>query len=170
MIERIIDGYLECAAWADSPEDSRARFPHKARDTARVIVGAFLTIAGPLVSQAIGRPGYSPERFGHDLWLTRTGSGTGFWDRAELECPPVSRVPFVDRDGKPRKWGADATLGEALSAIAYGDEWISPFAYPGLTAYRGWLYFDDDVSITLAREGREPWARQWGPYLQGAAA
>lgn len=25
-----------------------------------------------------------PEQLGHDLWLTRNGHGTGFWDRPEI--------------------------------------------------------------------------------------
>ena len=25
-----------------------------------------------------------PEQLGHDLWLTRNGHGTGFWDRPEV--------------------------------------------------------------------------------------
>jgi hypothetical protein len=26
----------------------------------------------------------NPEQLGHDLWLTRNGHGTGFWDRPEV--------------------------------------------------------------------------------------
>lgn len=33
---------------------------------------------------------FEPEQLGHDLWLTRNGHGTGFWDREELygDCGP----------------------------------------------------------------------------------
>src|SRR3990172_722524 len=27
---------------------------------------------------------FDPKQLGHDLWLTRNGHGTGFWDRPEI--------------------------------------------------------------------------------------
>ena len=34
---------------------------------------------------------FTPERIGHDLWLTRNGHGTGFWDRPEIYGNTLSR-------------------------------------------------------------------------------
>ena len=38
------------------------------------------------LAEAYDRDGYTPERAGHDYWLTRNGHGTGFWDRDELDA------------------------------------------------------------------------------------
>ena len=35
---------------------------------------------------------YDPVQLGHDLWLTRNGHGTGFWDRAEVYGEENSRI------------------------------------------------------------------------------
>ena len=40
----------------------------------------FLRAYGDLLKAA----GVSHEQAGHDLWLTRNGHGTGFWDRPEI--------------------------------------------------------------------------------------
>lgn len=38
------------------------------------------------LATAYDRDGYTPERAGHDYWLTRNGHGAGFWDRTELDA------------------------------------------------------------------------------------
>ena len=144
-LSAIVAGYLECAAWADAPEGSTARFTREAMETARADCAAFVDACGPLAAEAIGRDGYSPARFGHDYWLSRCGHGTGFWDRDELEAPPACDVPpMVDRDGKTYANTRGESLGDTLTAIAYGtDAAISRFAsFGSLSAYRGWLHFD----------------------------
>lgn len=139
-VSRAVAGYLKCVAWADAPEGSQARFPAAERERAARDVADFVTACGGLATQAFAAIGYSPERFGHDFWLTRCGHGAGFWDRDELMGEHVEGFPVPDRDGKP--YTPAGTLGDALSAVAYGtDAAISRFAYPSLTAYRGWLYF-----------------------------
>lgn len=144
ILDSMVDGYLECAEWADKPEGSRARFSKAARVTARDKCEEFIKACGPLFDQAIAVDGYSPEHFGRDFWLSRCGHGTGFWDRDELSIKPLQNWYAVDRDGaKYLLSGRGDTLGDYLTAIAYGDSGhISPFAYASLTAYRGWLYFD----------------------------
>lgn len=37
-----------------------------------------------LLAEAYECHGYTPERAGHDFWLTRNRHGVGFWDRSEL--------------------------------------------------------------------------------------
>lgn len=145
-LDRIIEGYLECAAWTDSPEGLRARFSNEAKRKAREDCAAFVTACGPLVTQAVDLPGYSPERFGHDFWLTRCGHGAGFWDRNELTVHACANVAFTDRDGRQYRAcsvSEECTLGDALSMIAYGNnKHISRFAYASLDAYGGWLRFN----------------------------
>lgn len=55
---------------------------------------------------ADGRP-YTPERAGHDFWLTRNGHGAGFWDR---------------------QFEGDSDIGDRLSKVcgwqtAFGEVW-----------------------------------------------
>ena len=141
IIEKMLSGYLECATWADAPEGSNARFPKSQITKARNDCAEFLAACGPLAHCAINL--YGAERFGNDFWLTRCGHGTGFWDREELaeKCP--QNWFAVDRDGASYSTAeCGESLGDALTAIAYGGAYISKFAYPSLTAYRGWLYFD----------------------------
>lgn len=164
---RIVAGYLECAAWADAPEGSAARFTTGAQRLAAAVCAAFVEYVGPeLTAQALDAVGYSPERFGHDFWLTRCGHGAGFWDRDELSAPPVCGGPmWRDREGRPMPVeGADLdTLGSLLSVAAYGTSGrIGPFAYPSLQAYRGWLSFADSAGFALTG-GPNVWPfwQQW---------
>lgn len=141
QLDRMVDGYLECAAWADKPEGSSARFPASEKAKARKACQAFVDACGPLVDQALRQPGYSAERFGHDFWLTRCGHGTGYWDRDELKVDTAFNVTFPDRDKRTQATGPGVELGDSLSAVCYGtSDYISPFAYAGVDAYRGWLY------------------------------
>ena len=64
--------------------------------------------------EARGLAPYTPERAGHDLWLTRNGHGAGFWDRglgalgeklSELcgykkDCPFPPVDAYLGDDGK----------------------------------------------------------------------
>jgi hypothetical protein len=139
--EKFVAGYLECAAWADAPEDSNARFTNAAKREAADVCREFIEACGPLINQAAEVRDWS--YLGRDFWLSRCGHGTGFWDREELTAlQPCALVYGVER------WGGgcfsiDAgDLGRALGDIAYGTHnAISRFAYPSLVAYRGWLEF-----------------------------
>lgn len=144
LIDQITAGFLESAAWADAPENSRARFPNSQRVKARAYIVRFCNSCMPLAWQALDcTDGYSAEQFGRDVWLNQAGHGVGFWDRKELETPAKDRITLKDRNGKPYTYPADATLGDALSAAVYGtNNAISPFAYRSLYACRGWLYFE----------------------------
>lgn len=140
MIEKMLVGYLEAARWADAPEGSLARFPKSEIEKARADCLAFIAACGPLVDKAVSL--YSAEQFGCDFWLTRCGHGVGFWDRHELDTPAGFCVTYLDRDGRTFATDPDESLGDALTAIAYGRTHISKFAYASLSAYRGWLYFE----------------------------
>lgn len=138
MIDQITRGYLDAAVWADSPEGSKARFTRKALAHARAECARFLAACGDLADTAIRTPGYSAERFGHDFWLTRCGHGAGFWDRDELAAPGFESTG-LDRDGKP--YQCAGTLGDVLSALAYGGSQISEFSGQTLYTCRDWFYF-----------------------------
>lgn len=173
-LPRIVAGYLECAQWADAPEGSGARFTHAARDVAAQVCAAFVEYIGPdLTAQAVDLQG--PEQFGCDLWLTRCGHGAGFWDRDALQVPPAALPELKDRNGRPMPaTERGATLGDILSVAAYGGAHISPFAYPDLCAYRGWLTFSDSAGFALTG-GPCVWGfwqawRAARPAVQGAAA
>lgn len=137
--EQFVAGYLECAAWADAPEGSSARFTRAAIRDAQDDCREFIQACGPRIDQAaeLRDWGY----LGHDFWLSRKGHGTGFWDRDELQdVEPCARVYGVDRDGRCYVDGDD-DLAHALHRIAYGGRRISRFESADLYASRGWLYF-----------------------------
>jgi len=82
-IDQMTDAYLRAALWSSTDEDGDALDEeYKVSDIApeavrkaKHDVERFLRQAGPLLS------GIAPDSVGHDLWLTRNGHGTGFWDR-----------------------------------------------------------------------------------------
>lgn len=76
----ILKHYLEAAVWADGDEEWSNEMGADDVDKASVVksledIKAFMAKAGNLV-------GDMPDsQIGHDLWLSRQGHGTGFWDR-----------------------------------------------------------------------------------------
>lgn len=112
-LDKFTEGYLVCALWAENDESDESGgnpldqnysihdFAPEALKEAQGVCQNFQHDAAALLEEAYQR-GYTPERAGHDFWLTRNGHGAGFWDRDEL-----------------RKGG----LGVKLSEIAhkYGD-------------------------------------------------
>ncbi|MFC8797281.1 hypothetical protein ACFT2C_06085 [Promicromonospora sp. NPDC057138] len=91
QVDDAIWAYTNAALWTDgdhieqrtdggswSPDDldpaSRATLEHEVR--------RFLTVHRESIAQAREAvAGYDGAQIGHDLWLTRNGHGTGFWDR-----------------------------------------------------------------------------------------
>jgi hypothetical protein len=78
--EDMLPHYLECAAWADTPEDieSGLDFDNATEEMALADCMRFVGLAGFLLINQ------SPEQVGHDFWLTRNHHGAGFWDRPEI--------------------------------------------------------------------------------------
>lgn len=77
-VQMMVDGYLECAVWADKPEAedwSDLEFSQEAKDLAWFECTAFLRLARWHIND------WSMAQLGHDFWLTRNGHGAGFWDR-----------------------------------------------------------------------------------------
>ena len=77
--------YLEAAVFADSPENEEAltdaeesegfEFSEEAEHFAYIDCLYFVRKAYPWLRTL------TPEESGHNLWLSRNGHGTGFWDR-----------------------------------------------------------------------------------------
>lgn len=82
-IDLMTDAYLRAALWTstddeDEPLDKNYDVSDIAPEAVRRAkrdVERFFKQAGQLL---VGIP---PDSAGHDLWLTRNGHGTGFWDR-----------------------------------------------------------------------------------------
>jgi len=95
-LARMLNGYTECAEWADCGPDhetsgkdwSPELLAEMETDCARFVALCDETLPELLNDLAELAPDYSDERFGHDFWLTRNGHGAGFWDRKELEPVP----------------------------------------------------------------------------------
>jgi hypothetical protein len=88
----VLTGYIACALWIEMDESepngghpldrnfSGADITDDATATMRTEVDAFL--AGlPAHSRDGLELVMADEEVGHNLWLTRNGHGTGFWDR-----------------------------------------------------------------------------------------
>lgn len=74
--------YLEAAVFTDLGDTdqppSDAEFSPLARAQAWAVCHNFLMACDDLLKDV------SMEQAGHDLWLTRNGHGSGFWDRPEV--------------------------------------------------------------------------------------
>lgn len=108
-IDRVLDGYTDCALWSSIDSEGNPLDGLGLSISAETLAGMradvarFLAQNDALCTAALECPGYTFERLGHDLWLTRNRHGAGYWDRAELE------IPYVD-----------GTLGRALTDAAHG--------------------------------------------------
>jgi hypothetical protein len=78
----MLASYLECAAWADAPEDDDDAeawwilFDQPSVSSSALIdLRYFVKKAHPWLADV------TAEEAGHNLWLSRNGHGTGFWDR-----------------------------------------------------------------------------------------
>ena len=101
-VEAFIDGYIECALWADcypveafsepdSNWESGGREDLELRDGARERMAvdclAFCEANARDLEEYCERRGYDSSQgpvssyAGQDFWLTRSGHGAGFWDR-----------------------------------------------------------------------------------------
>lgn len=138
---RVAQGYIAAAARADCDEGTNPRFSNAEIYRGSDDCAAFIEACGPLYQQAIEQPGYTPERFGHDFYMTRVGHGCGFWDRDELTVRACARVPCHGRSGEVEATPA-GELGDTLAAVVCGPpRAIGMFESGGAYQYRGWLYF-----------------------------
>jgi len=75
--DAMLPHYLHCATWADSEvgDEHDRPFSEEAKAIARLDCLWFVRNAYPYLGDV------TPEQAGHNLWLSRNGHGTGFWDR-----------------------------------------------------------------------------------------
>jgi len=77
--QKFLNGYLECAAWADAPEEkTHLEFKKSAVVEAEKDCRKFFNAHHNSI------PKDSFPQAGHDFWLTRNHHGAGFWDREEI--------------------------------------------------------------------------------------
>lgn len=75
-IKAIAVQYRETAEWADGDDSCKfASWSESAIEEAREVVARFVSDAGDLLNDL------DWDDIGHNLWLSRNGHGTGFWDR-----------------------------------------------------------------------------------------
>ena len=85
-VDRMESAYLDAADWTDLDEigEDCTGWAREAFTTAREACQDFLGAVEDQLDMGhddIVAAGWGPEQAGHDLWLTRNGHGTGFWDR-----------------------------------------------------------------------------------------
>lgn len=110
-VSHAVRAYLECAEWVGTESSDvldGIEWSPTAVAAATEVVNGLLYSTDPGISTEVAHylKRYGEPQFGHDVWLTRCGHGTGFWDR-----------------------GLDTRRGYPLltaMAAAYGDEnvWI----------------------------------------------
>lgn len=79
----MLNAYITAALWSSTDDDGEpldrnytvADLAPETLAAATADCERFKQVAGQLIY------GWSDEQLGHDLWLTRCGHGTGFWDR-----------------------------------------------------------------------------------------
>lgn len=95
-VETILAAYLETALWSstddnDQPLDNSYSIDDIATQSKKLSFSEITTwlhycnelgLIDPFIEHYQDSPRYTvEERLGHDFWLTRSGHGTGFWDR-----------------------------------------------------------------------------------------
>lgn len=90
-LSSIEDAYLEAAFWTEE-ENLDGLSANNMDDETHLSVTKdimhFLSQNKELVQEALQYT--TPEQIGHDLWFTRNGHGTGYWDRQELKNAGIS--------------------------------------------------------------------------------
>lgn len=88
-LKRFVAAYIEAALWSSTDEDGDPLDgQYDADDLSEETLEEmhkdckdFVETQSSDLGLAQLHFGYSPERAGHDFWLTRNGHGAGFWDR-----------------------------------------------------------------------------------------
>lgn len=135
--------FMIAACWADCDEGTHPRPTNAALKTAEQCAREFVEAIGlPLFRatlDAYESAGLHPDcygepcaAFGHDLYLTLSGHGCGFWDRDALNVAE-------DREDLPEGFGK--TLGDTLTDACHASPWRDPHGSGRLEFWRGWVYF-----------------------------
>lgn len=98
LVEEMLMAYLECAVWADKPDEedwAGAEFAPEAINNARFECTAFLKLANWAIE------GWGMKELGHNFWLTRNHHGAGFWDSdsgTEAQRKELTNISHVFRE------------------------------------------------------------------------
>jgi hypothetical protein len=85
--------YFECMIWAVFPESAnlgQADLDPKYAREQTIQALAFYLKNEPFISSE------NLEQAGHDLWLTRCGHGSGFWNRGDLYVMQENGIDYAD--------------------------------------------------------------------------
>lgn len=112
-MENFTTGYITCAIWSSCDDSGNpldqmnTELSSETRMQMEEDCKAFEETNTALLEQWYAECGESPDRAGHDFWLTRNHHGAGFWDRWNGATP----------QGK---------VGQALteSAHAFGESYL----------------------------------------------
>ena len=97
-LQEVLDGYQACATWSTVPlsycpappdgcDDDTfddlgiCEWDEAAEAACRADCESFIRDNLPALLRVTSADGYTWERVGHDLWLSRNGHGAGFFDR-----------------------------------------------------------------------------------------
>jgi hypothetical protein len=80
--ERMAAAYLEAVAFTDFGDEDQP--PADSEFSGLAKAQAYIQCRNLLWANEDLIPDDKAEQAGHDLWLTRNGQGTGFWDRPEV--------------------------------------------------------------------------------------
>jgi len=109
IVMSILINYLEAALWTEEDEigndtNIEADVSNDSKIDAYTDVKKFMSQAGDLIDDL------DPEQVGHDLWLTRNGHGTGFWDRDLGEVGEKLSNIASNMGEKHLFWGEDGKI------------------------------------------------------------
>lgn len=124
-IDIILNSYLETALWTEEErlgeelEDNNFSiydFSEEDRNKAKEQIEWFVNIAKSSLN------GLSDTAIGHDIWLSRNGQGSGFWDRDIPEADSDFLMELCDQLG-----GADLYVGDdgKLYMDSYSDKYLN---------------------------------------------
>ena len=100
--------FLIAALWTATDEDSCpldktysvTDFSEESVVKAEAFVHEFIETHKADVEMYLALPGINDEQFGHDLYLTSNGHGTGFWDRDNIPQDLAERLSAACRAAK----------------------------------------------------------------------
>jgi len=105
----MLKNYIEAAIWTEEENNNLEGATMEYVHDDSIIdswqdVKKFILMAGSLLD------GMDSEQIGHDLWLTRNGHGTGFWDRGLGEVGEALTKLASSMGGKNLFWGEDGKI------------------------------------------------------------
>jgi len=105
----VLNNYIEAAIWTEEENEGLEGASMEYVHADSLIdswqdVKKFILMAGSLLD------GMESEQIGHDLWLTRNGHGTGFWDRGLGEKGETLTKLASSMGTKNLFWGEDGKI------------------------------------------------------------